>query len=111
LEKQVLGEILRREGQIIATGGGIVLDEENLSLLKEKAFLVSLTAGIDTLLKRAGNHAKRPLLKGMHRKERIESLLRQREKYYAQAHAAIDTTDLTIEQVIEKIVNLVNVER
>ena len=40
LEKQKLREVLARERQVIATGGGAVMDEENLALLKEKTLRV-----------------------------------------------------------------------
>jgi shikimate kinase len=109
LEKQTLAQVLEQENQIIATGGGVVMDEDNVKLLRERSLLVCLTASAEVLLKRAGPGAKRPLLKGGDRRERIEELLKQREKNYAQAHAAIDTSDLTIGKIVEKIVWLASV--
>jgi shikimate kinase len=111
LEKTALREVLQRQEQVIATGGGVVMDEENLKILQEKSLLVCLTASPEVLLKRAGNGSKRPLLKGSHRKERIEELLQQRDRNYAQARAFIDTSGLTVQQVVEKIINLLKVER
>jgi shikimate kinase len=109
-ERETLAQVLEREGQVIATGGGIVIDEENIKLLQEKAMLVCLDASTDVLLKRAGNGDKRPLLKGSRRKERIEEILRQRENSYARAHARVETSNLTINEVAEKIVTLLNLE-
>jgi len=109
LEKQKLAQVLEQENQIIATGGGVVMDEDNVRLLREKSLLICLTASAEVLLKRAGPGAKRPLLKGGDRRERIEELLEQREKNYALAHAAIDTGDLTIGEIVEKIVGLASV--
>ena len=109
LEKQKLAQLLDQENQIIATGGGVVMDEDNVRLLREKSLLICLTASAEVLLKRAGTGAQRPLLKGGDRRERIEELLEQREKNYAQAHAAIDTSDLTIGEIVEKIVGLASV--
>ncbi|MBI3065940.1 MAG: shikimate kinase [Deltaproteobacteria bacterium] len=106
LEKQKLAQVLEQENQVIATGGGVVMDEDNVRLLREKSLLICLTASAEVLLKRAGTGARRPLLKGGDRRERIEELLKQREKNYAQAHAAIDTSDLTVEEIVEKIVGL-----
>lgn len=104
LEKQTLAEVLQREGQVIATGGGIVMDADNLSMLRERALLIGLTASVDVLLARAGNGSKRPLLKGSDRRKRVEELLRQREARYAEAHVVVDTNDLTTEQVVEEII-------
>jgi shikimate kinase len=46
------------------------------------------------------------MLRGGDRGERIQELLAQRAKNYAQAHLAVDTSDLTVDQVAEKIIAL-----
>ena len=103
VEKRKLREVLGQDGQVIATGGGAVVDEENLRLLKQKSFLIYLTATGPMLLRRSGGGKGRPLLGGEGKERRIAELLRQREKCYAQAHAQIDTTELTVDQVVDKI--------
>jgi shikimate kinase len=110
LENQTLAEILKKDGQVIATGGGVVTDDDNLALLRERTTLIGLTASIDTLLARAGNGAKRPLLKGANRRERVAELMQQRESKYAQAHFTVDTSELTLEQVVDQIVAKLSVE-
>ena len=107
-EKQALAEVLVQGEQVIATGGGVVIDEENLRLLREKSFLVCLTAASDVLLRRAEKSRQRPLLEGGDRAQQIGELLAQREKNYAQAHVTVDTSDLTVEQVVEKIIERFN---
>jgi shikimate kinase len=109
-EKEALAQILERHGQIIATGGGVVLDQENVKLLRDKALLICLAASTDVLLKRVGHGGKRPLLKGSNRKERIEEILRQRANHYAQAHACVETSDLSVDEVVQQIVTLLNLE-
>lgn len=102
-EKQALAKVLFQSEQVIATGGGAVMDEENLLLLREKSFLVCLTANPEMLLLRAGDNRQRPLLKGGDRLQRIRELLALRQRNYAQAHVCIDTSDLTVNQVTGKI--------
>jgi shikimate kinase len=109
-EKQALAQVLLQEKQVIATGGGIVTDEENLRLLRDKSFLVCLTAAPQVLLRRAGTGRQRPLLQGGNRTERIRELLAQRAENYAQAHVSVDTTDLTVDEVAAKIIELLNKE-
>ena len=109
-EKEALAHVLERHGQIVATGGGVVLDPENVKLLREKAVLVCLVASADALLKRAGHGPKRPLLKGDNRKERIEEMLRERAKHYAEADTCVETSDLTVDQVAEQVLRLLNLE-
>lgn len=109
-EKHALAQVLERDGQIIATGGGVVLDPENVKLLRDRALLICLKASTDVLLKRAGCGEKRPLLMANNRKERIEEILRQRADHYAEAHACIETSDLTVAQVAQQIMSLLKAE-
>jgi shikimate kinase len=109
-EKHALAEVLNNANQVIATGGGAVIDEENLRLLQEKALLVCLTAKPEALLKRAGTGLKRPLLDGGDRKARIAEILQQRAEKYTKAHVVIDTTELTINEVAEQIVLMAGLE-
>jgi shikimate kinase len=107
LEKQKLGEVLAESAQVIATGGGIIMDDDNLRLLRENTLLIGLTASTEALISRAGKNSKRPLLKGGGLRERIEELLEKRQNRYAEAHLTIDTTGLGIDQVVEKIMRVV----
>ncbi len=110
-EKQALNAILENDDQVIATGGGAIIDEENLRRVKTKAVLVCLTANIDTLLKRLGLGSKRPLINHGDRKIRIQELLQLRQQQYAQAHFSVDTTDLTIDEVAAIIIEMAKLER
>ncbi len=107
-EKQTLREILRQGGQVIATGGGAVMNEENLHLLKQRSLLICLTAPPEALLKRSVGSKERPLLEGNDRQKRIEELLRQREKSYDQAHVIIDTSCLSVDEVVEEIIEVID---
>jgi shikimate kinase len=107
LEKRTLAEVLQKEQQVIATGGGVIMDDDSLKLLRERALLIGLTASVDVLLSRAGNSAKRPLLNDANRRERVAELLAQREGRYAQARMTIDTSALTVDQVVEKIMQFI----
>jgi len=105
-ESKVLADILGQNRQVIATGGGAILNKENLRLLLNRSFLICLTASTDVLLKRVGSSTKRPLLINADRKSRMEELLRQRQDMYVRAHQQIDTTFLTVDQVAERIIEL-----
>ena len=106
LEKQALVQVLAKQGQVIATGGGVVLDDDNLALLGQQTLLISLSASTETILKRVGDGAKRPLLQSNDRQARIEELLKARQARYAKAHVTIDTGDLTLDQVVDKIIGI-----
>ena len=69
IEEEVTAEATQRDNIIIATGGGVVTREPNITNLKENGMVVWLTAGIDTLLQRIGDDKNRPLLKGKTRRD------------------------------------------
>ena len=66
------------------------------------AFIIWLNTPIDTLVKRVGNAAKRPMIKGDVRKA-IKDLLSQRIKYYSICDYKLDTNDLVEGQILNKI--------
>jgi shikimate kinase len=106
LEMQALAQVLRDDGQIIATGGGVVLHENNLRLLQERSLIICLTADVNAILRRAGSANRRPLLMTADKAHRINELLKQRKQYYAKAHIEIDTSELTVDEVVGKILAL-----
>src|SRR5947207_14144767 len=44
VEKKALAAVLQQEGQVVASGGRVVMDEENLKMPRENSFLLWLTA-------------------------------------------------------------------
>ena len=106
LENQALAHVLREDGQVIATGGGVVLQDDNLRLLQERSLIVCLIANVNAIVRRAGSGNQRPLLRATDKVQQINELLKQRKKYYASAHIEIDTSDLTLDEVVAKILAL-----
>jgi shikimate kinase len=107
VESDALAATLGQKGQVIATGGGVVMDKDNLRLLHQKSYVICLTASADVIQRRIGSGMQRPLLSGPDVAKRIQELLEQRAANYSEARACIDTTALTVEQVVNKIVALV----
>jgi shikimate kinase len=106
LETKALARVLQESGQVISTGGGVVLSEDNLRLLQDRSLIVCLSADTETLVRRAGSRKQRPLLIATDKAQRIHELLGQRQKYYAKAHIEIDTSHLTVDESVEKIIAL-----
>jgi shikimate kinase len=110
IESALLGEICPRAGHVIATGGGIILREDNRRRLREAGMIIWLTGDPLTLWQRiqadATTNERRPHLAGGGVEE-IETLLRQREPWYAEcAHAVVDTVGRAPEDVVEVIVGM-----
>ncbi len=102
LESRMVEKIAGRSRCIIATGGGTVVNPQNLEKLRGCGIVVNLTADIQTILTRAGSGDDRPMLQG-DRIERIRMLMEQRASAYAQADMSVDTSNLTVEEVAQLI--------
>lgn len=103
-EAEKVREISKRQGIVVATGGGVMLDEANVRLLKRCGTLVCLTARPEVILERALSRGpSRPLLDAPSPKERVEELLKLRAPFYSKADLAIETSDRTVEEVVEEI--------
>lgn len=105
LERRALYRALRDSEQVIATGGGAFVDARNRAALKASGPVVCLTAKPQAILQRVGGRIEaRPLLRGPGEPlARIRALLAQRAKAYAQADLTIDTTGLSIDEVVERV--------
>ena len=89
-EQQVIEELTRREGVVLATGGGAVLREANRTVLRERGIVVYLRSGVDLILDRTRSDRRRPLLQVDDVRERIETLTAERSPLYESvAHLAI----------------------
>lgn len=85
--------------QVITTGGGVVIREENRNLMIEYGLCVALTAQADTIIKRVKNDPGRPLLQGGV-EERVHTLLKQREGMYDFAPIQLVTDGKSVEEII-----------
>ncbi len=103
LEKKAIQEIAQRRGLVITTGGGAVLDVQNIEVLKETGFLVALWASPETILKRVAHSKNRPLLKEEDRLVQIQRLLAARKPFYEKADFYFKTDGLTAEEVAKNI--------
>jgi shikimate kinase len=104
LEQVALKTVLSKEKQIISAGGGIITNESNRSLIKEKAFAVYLKTTPQVIFERIKHSKNRPLLNTPNPQETIKTLLDQRSGLYeACADLVIDTNHLTPEAIALKI--------
>ena len=109
LERDVLKKFLAsakaKKGAVLATGGSIVHDPETFALLKERAITVWLRA-------RARDHWDRVVAQGDVRPMRgranamseLETLLRARKALYAQAAHVVDTSSMSLDEAVDRVV-------
>lgn len=103
LEKRVIYNLLQIKGHVVTTGGGAVVDEENLNVMKRAGLVVCLTASVDAIISRVDRNSDRPLLNQHDKRKAVMELLEYRKPFYAKADICVDTTDKTIKDVVEEI--------
>lgn len=104
MEQAVVADIAPRRNLVIATGGGTMLDPDNVVAMLG-ADIFTLTADADTILERvsADGLDSRPLLTGAaNPAERISELLADRADAYNK-FTQIDTTGKSIEQIVRDL--------
>lgn len=105
-ESQALAGLQPSEPAIIVTGGGIVLREENVDLLKRLGAVVWLDADEATLFARASRRGNRPLLQTDDPRKTFSELLRKRAPLYEKvADVRVDTSVITHDEVADVILD------
>ena len=106
LESAAVRKAANLENYVISTGGGVVLRESNLEMLKRNGVVFCLTATPEEIWRRVGGETHRPLLQASNPLGKIEQMLIERRPFYARADHDISTTGLSIEAVTDKIVEV-----
>ncbi len=107
-ERELVMDLSREGGKIIAPGGGVVLNPDNIRDFEKTGIVLCLTARPEVILKRVKNETHRPLLEGEDRLGRIKKMLSARRPFYTRIEHQIDTSDLSIEEVVDRILFVYN---
>jgi shikimate kinase len=107
-EIALVKEVATGRDQVIATGGGVVLNKINIDRLRQGSIIVYLEALPPAILRRTQSSATvRPLLAGEDKATTIEKMLLLRQPYYDQAaDIRLDTSLMTVDAVADQIVKL-----
>ena len=105
-ENKLLKELSSKENMVIATGGGTLLSTDNAKILNEKGEIICLYADSKVLYNRVKRKNNRPLLRGENLLDRINQLVEERKKKYDNIKLKIDTSDLNIQEVVDRIIDI-----
>ena len=97
-EKRVIARLLDGGPQVLATGGGAIMDQNTRDLIHIKGISVWLKADLDVLLKRTKRRSDRPLA------EKIKDLLPLREPVYALSDIVVQSRDEPHDIIVDEIV-------
>ena len=106
VEAKIIEEVSSYDKKIISTGGGAVLRAENIKNLKKNGMVVCLEAAPEKIFERLKTDNTRPLLKVENPLAKIKEMLEIRKQYYENNNYAIDTTELSVEEIAKKIMDL-----
>lgn len=93
---------------VIATGGGIIGREANRHLMRSLGTVIFLELPWEVLRLRLQAESGRPLANGRNDWEQVEKLLKARLPLYREAELNLDCTNLTPEQVVERILQMIS---
>jgi len=107
-ETEKLSKLSELSGAVIATGGGVVLCEENRKILQETGEVIYLQCSVDQQLRRTQFDTKRPLLQIENPRAKLEELMTLRAPLYESIADVILSTNKTnskrvINNILDKI--------
>ena len=103
VEARIIRQVLEGENQVVSTGGGAVIRNENRAAFKKSGFVICLAARPEIIFERIKHETHRPMLQTPDPKVKIKELLENREKFYRQADLIIDTSEQSVDDAVEEI--------
>lgn len=111
-EREILRGLVDKSECVISLGGGTIAYEENLDLVRQNGVIVYLHLSPEGVLQRVRHKTHRPLLRAedgsmlsvTELQEKIERLLKAREKFYEKAHIIVSTDEKQVGMTVDEIV-------
>jgi shikimate kinase len=104
IETEVIAELARRGGIVLATGGGAVLREANRHELRDHTVVIYLRAAPEELFRRLRHDTQRPLLQVADPLRKLRDLFRDRDPLYREtAHFVIETGRPSVPTLVNMI--------
>ena len=107
-EARVIARLLEDGPQVLATGGGAVMNATTQAAIKVKGVSIWLKAEFDVLMRRINKRkSERPLLQTADPAATLRQLLAQREPFYAQADLTVQSREVPHDAVVSEIMKAV----
>ncbi len=114
VESEVLKELSKNKNIIISLGGGTIVNNNNLKIIRDTGKIIYLKASVDSIYKRLAFKRDRPnlIIEGEEFSkekliQKINNLFLTREKFYNQADITINTDNVTIGVTVDKISKII----
>jgi shikimate kinase len=103
-EARVIARLLEGGPQVLATGGGAIMNPDTRAAIRAKAVSIWLNAEYDVLLRRVRRRTDRPMLKTVDPAETLRRLLAERSPTYAQADVTLNSRDAPHETIVNEAI-------
>jgi shikimate kinase len=104
-ERRIVDELSTRSRTVIATGGGLPVQAENMTNLKGHSLVICLWASAEKIYNRVKTQNHRPLLQEGEPLEKIRQLLAVRGPYYRQADVLVNTEFRSPREVAQQVIH------
>lgn len=107
-ERTMIDQLTQRDGIVLATGGGAVLDADNRRHLAERGTVIYLVTTVAEQLRRTRQDRSRPLLQVADRRATLERLQEERDPLYREIADLVVETDrrrrrYTVERILAQL--------
>lgn len=106
-ESDALLKVSRMQNTIVATGGGIIVNEKNTEIMKNTGKVIYINTSPEKILKNSSLDG-RPLLKD---KNKIFDLYERRGKLYNSSADYIVENETGIDECVQKIIDIIKTEK
>jgi shikimate kinase len=103
MERNLVQELSAQNGLVIAAGGGIVLNPDNIMDFSSTGRIICLLASEKEIIRRVSSSTARPLLEEGDKLQRVKDLMNKRRPFYEAIRDRVDTSGLTPAEVVEII--------
>ena len=109
LENKKLLSTLEIDNCVISTGGGIIMDQDNIKTMLENGSIIHLDIDLETQLLRIKNKKNRPLLRDKDNERKILVKMRkERDHIYKKiAIASVNTSNKKRNDIVSEVVNII----
>lgn len=106
VEREVVKELCERKNLVVAAGGGVVVNPENVHDFSRTGVVICLSATPSVILERVVAETHRPLIEGGTKARKISDLLELRKPLYDAIPNQIDTTRLSPELTADRVIEI-----
>jgi shikimate kinase len=103
-EARVIARLLEGGPQVMATGGGAIMEPNTRAAIRAKGVSIWLDAEYDVLLRRVKRRTDRPMLKTVDPAETLRRLLAERKPIYAQADLTLRSRDAPHDAIVNEAI-------